>query len=237
MCLKINFRSFLVVLIMLFYHNAVIFAVPMSELGIADGFLLEPIKEAGNVAIDSRTSTFDSRLNSLINTYLENKTKPVNNVKWYNGKLIVKQEIKPNTNILTECLKRSGTYKMIGRLTIPDVKIDVALFGSNAQEVVDAKDSAAYFKSGDSYIIGDHWYSGFERIRDCKKGTSAFVDTGEKVTEYVCIDVILGHNTGKLLTDMNYNSVMYGVNPNGITLYTCVNGWQNIRIAFFEPKW
>ena len=49
--------------------------------------------------------------------------------------------------------------------------------------------------------------------------------------------VILGHNTGSDLTDNNYNSVVRKWNPNGITLYTCVNGWRNVRIAFFEPKW
>lgn len=158
-------------------------------------------------------------------------------IKWYNGHWIIKEEISPNSDILNESINRSNKYQMIGRLSIPDVNINVALFKTNAQDAVDAKDSAAYFKSGDTYVIADHWYSGFERIRDCKKGTSAFVDTGAKVTEYVCTEVILGHNTSTDLTDLNYVSVLEGRNPNGITLYTCVNGWKNIRIAFFEPKW
>ena len=139
-------------------------------------------------------------------------------------------------NILKERKQRSGTYEMIGRLYIPDISLNTALFNTNSQEIVDAKDSAACFKSGDTFLVADHWYYGFDKIKDCKKGSIAYIDTGEKVYEYVCTEVILGHNTGKILTDSKDNSLMYNVNTDGLTIYTCVNGWQNIRIALFKPN-
>lgn len=232
MCLKIIFKSFLVSTILVSLNSSMVFA----ENNISNTYLLNPIQKMVNT-VDKSELDFSDKLNKLADAYLKNQKSELNNVKWFQGKLIYRENKAPNTNILTEIANRSGEYPMIGRLTIPDVKIDVAIFKTNAQKVVDAKDSAAYFRSGDTDVVADHWYSGFERIRDCKYGTVAYVDTGEKVIEYVCTEVILGHNTGKDLTDLNYVSILTGKNPKGITLYTCVNGWQNVRIAFFEPKW
>ena len=177
------------------------------------------------------------KIKKLASYYIKNKDSLSNQVQYKYDKLIVKDVKTRNQNIVAERNSRSNKYSMLGRLSIPDISVDVAVFDTNAQGCVDAKDSAAYFKMGDTYVVADHWYDGFERIRDCKKGTSAFIDTGEKRVEYVCTQVILGHNTGSDLTDNNYNSVVRKWNPNGITLYTCVNGWRNVRIAFFEPKW
>ena len=177
------------------------------------------------------------KVNYILDYYLENSNSKKNNVKYYNNKLIVKNIKAGNPKILSEISSRSSKYQMLGRLYIKDANIDVALFDTNAQACVDAKDSAAYFFVGDTYLVADHWYDGFERIKNCKVGSEAYIDTGDKIVEYVCIGSILGHNTGTDLTDNDYKSVEVGYNPKGITLYTCVNGWRNVRIVFFEPKW
>lgn len=219
------------------FGEKIVDKVEIVEQNFFNTYFLESIRKMVDSTDVSRVDTFNGKVEKLADMYLTNQKSNMNNVKWYDGKLIFREDKNPNINILSECMSRTGKHQMIGRLTIPDVGINVALFKSNAQEVVDGEDSAAYFKSGDTYLVADHWYSGFERIRDCKKGTIAYIDTGTKVTEYVCTEVILGHNTKNDLTDLNYVSVLEGRNPNGITLYTCVNGWKNIRIAFFELKW
>lgn len=186
----------------------------------------------------------DEKVNNLLKYYLENRKNSSKyckklvypNVIYEGNKWKFRVESLSNKDILKEREERSGIYDMIGRLIIPDIDINMALFNTNAQAVVDAKDSAACFKSGDTFLVADHWYSGFERIRDCEKGDIAYVDMGDKIYEFVCVEVIKGHNTGKILTDWDDNSIMYDKNPNGLTLYTCMNGWQNIRIAFFKPN-
>lgn len=183
----------------------------------------------------------EEKVSNLLKYYSENRIKSRKNltfpdVIYENNTWLFRTEKLSNKDILKEREDRSGIYNMIGRLVIPDIDINMAIFNTNAQAVVDAKDSAACFKSGDTFLVADHWYSGFERIRDCKKGDVAYVDMGDKVYEFVCVEVIKGHNTGKHLTDWDDNSIMYDKNPNGLTLYTCMDSWRNIRIAFFKPN-
>lgn len=122
-----------------------------------------------------------------------------------------------------------------GRLYIDDVDIDVALYNSNDQEVVDRKDSAAYFDlsyaRGDM-LIADHNTHAFGSLGSVKKGAMArIVKENGEVVHYRCVDVFKGHNTGKGITDLNGNSV---VGKADLLMYTCFDGWKNIWVVLWN---
>lgn len=70
-------------------------------------------------------------------------------------------------SVASQMASRPG---MIGRLTIPSLGINVALYASNSQSVVDAADSAACFGFGSATVIGDHQDQGFSAIRSSYVG-------------------------------------------------------------------
>ena len=77
-----------------------------------------------------------------------------------------------NESVQAEMQRRPG---MNGRLVIPSVGVNVALFDGHAQRFVDAKDSAAYFLAGNTMLVGDHWNQGFSKIKNCHAGTLAYI--------------------------------------------------------------
>lgn len=124
---------------------------------------------------------------------------------------------------------------MLGRFSIPSVNVEVACFNSREQIFVDNIDSAAMFGQGDMIIIADHSNQGYSSICDCIEGTKAQFNDGYKIQEYICTASFIGHNTGEMLTDKEYNSIMFDTNKGGITCYTCIGNWQNVWIVFFQP--
>lgn len=118
-----------------------------------------------------------------------------------------------------------------GRLYIPSVEIDVALYYEMSQSATDRADSAAIFTYG-SYggeIIADHNNQDFGKLFDVSVGTTGYIQLSDgNVINIKCVDVINGHNTGTELTDENYNIVM---GKYDYLMYTCRNGWKNIRIC------
>ena len=136
-------------------------------------------------------------------------------------------------SITDEIAARPG---MVGRFSIPELDIDVAIFNSVSQSVADAKDSANYFAFGDMMVLGDHWNQGnFNNIKKCIEGTKAYIDTGTEIQEYICVKSFTGHNKVNVMTDDAGNSLNYGYNTDGLTLYTCNGCWQDIWICFFRP--
>ena len=122
-----------------------------------------------------------------------------------------------------------------GRLYIEDVSIDVALYLSNDQEVVDRKDSAAYFDLSSArgcMIIADHNTHAFSSLDNVKVGTLAqLVQDDGDVIVYQCVDIFKGHNTGKGITDWNGRSV---IGDAELMMYTCFDGWQNVWIVLWD---
>lgn len=122
-----------------------------------------------------------------------------------------------------------------GRLYVDDVDIDVALYRSNDQEVVDRKDSAAYFdlrSARGNMLIADHNTHAFGSLGNVKKGTRAhIVKEDGTIVYYECVDVFKGHNTGQGVTDWNGNSV---VGKADLLMYTCFDGWQNIWVTLWN---
>ncbi|WP_087253955.1 hypothetical protein [Pseudoflavonifractor sp. An85] len=132
---------------------------------------------------------------------------------------------------------------MIGRLTIADVGINVALFGRDLREdnqaIVDAVDSAAYIYTdvlGDVRdIISDHDNQGFDGIKRAVVGqTVATIDFGTQQEKYVCIEK---YNHGQnVLTDLladDGTSVLYQHSP-GLIMYTC-NADGSVTITCWTP--
>lgn len=145
----------------------------------------------------------------------------------------------PN-GVTEEMASRPG---MIGRLTIADVGINVALFGRDLREdnqaIVDAVDSAAYIYTdvlGDVRdIISDHDNQGFDGIKRAVVGqTVATIDFGTQQEKYVCIEK---YNHGQnVLTDLladDGTSVLFQYRP-GLIMYTC-NADGSVTITCWTP--
>lgn len=120
----------------------------------------------------------------------------------------------------------------VGRLHIDNVGIDVALYDSREQEVVDRDDSAAYFGWTNHKLIADHYTESFAPLGTVKVGESArIVREDGTVVYYECVDIFKGHNTGTGITDWNGKSVM---NKADLLMYTCFDGWQNVWVMLWN---
>lgn len=127
-----------------------------------------------------------------------------------------------------------GNYA--GRLYIDKIEVDVALYRSNKQYVVDRQDSAAYFELAawpGHMLIADHVTQSFSRLSEIEPGDRACIVTSDGLVEnYICVDVFDGHNTGKFITDWNGRSVMKDAS---LLMYTCLTYWRNVRVTLWEP--
>ena len=136
--------------------------------------------------------------------------------------------------------KKMGTA---GRLTIPDVGVDVALYNASlyggSQGIVDAHDSAAYMQDAwglyNSVLIADHWNQGFDAMKSSvPDATKAYAKTSSGTIEYICVANFTGHNTGRDLTDDDYKRIT-NLYSDGLIMYTCNDHWSNVTITFWAP--
>lgn len=127
-----------------------------------------------------------------------------------------------------------------GRLTIPSVGEDVAIYWSpleegHAQEVVDQKDSAAIWQDEDSgtLIICDHRSDGFEAIKFCKPGCIAYIkQTDGSLRKLKCIGIDhKGRNLGVIL-DGDKNRA--AENGEDVMMYTCMQDRTHVCIVYWE---
>lgn len=133
------------------------------------------------------------------------------------------------TSIAAECASRPGMY---GRLRVPSVGINVAVFSVNSQATIDALDSAAIYGGNGGTTIADHQNQGFRAIANCVPGsTVAYIDTPEGTQKYICSVRMTGHNVTTALTDESLNVFTYG----GLIMYTCRDNSYNIWIVCFDP--
>lgn len=121
-----------------------------------------------------------------------------------------------------------------GRLYIPDAKIDVALYKGYAQSICDRRDSANIFSFGldEGKTIADHSTQEFRKLFSVQTGMQGYIElTNGDIINIVCTDIFNGHNTGATITDEDGNNVM---DVSDFMMYTCRNGWQNVRICLWE---
>lgn len=151
--------------------------------------------------------------------------------EWYSSDTYI------HNGITTSLCDNYGGY---GRLYIPDVGINVALYqigyydNVDAQAVVDADDSAVYMTGwGATPFIGDHTNQGFSGIRSCGSGTKAFIRHGGNTYVYSCYYVGGGTNDGYDVYDWNGINV-WDHGSDDIAMYTCNGNWQNVSIVLFS---
>lgn len=122
-------------------------------------------------------------------------------------------------------------YGNAGRLYINDHS--VALYYSQAQSVVDRKDSAATWTYDQTTFIADHWNQGFDTIKTCDIGDTCYIlySDGTRKT-YICTAIDRnGHNTGYDIVDHNRDSV---ASYQGLVMYTCNDNWKNITLVYWK---
>lgn len=134
-----------------------------------------------------------------------------------------------NETVLEEMANRPG---MVGRLVIPSVGVNVALFSGSDQAIVDAQDSAAYFSAGNSMVIGDHWNQGFTKIKNCAVGTKAYIYRGDSIETLTCTNVCRGINNDYDILHEDGTSATTG---SWLLMYTC-NGanYHDITITIWS---
>ncbi len=128
----------------------------------------------------------------------------------------------------------SRTLGTFGRLYLPSVNLNVALYqteietGTEAQKIVDNRDSAAYFSVASHQIIADHSHQGFHKIADISIGEKAYIKKNDSsITTYQLIQKFEGMNQGSDLTDLNGKSVFD--EKENLIMYTCykINEYEN----------
>lgn len=110
-----------------------------------------------------------------------------------------------------EIASRKG---MVGRFYVPDVGINVALFDVTGMPLaerspyVDGEDNGLWQESKNLVVIGDHNGEGFETIADIiPEDTICYVQTGEEVLSFRCVEKGIGSNVTTALLDENGQSL------------------------------
>lgn len=142
-----------------------------------------------------------------------------------------------------EDLVATGRQGTKGRLVFENGN-SVALFeslGWDAEGIVDATDSAAWFQwyGSQSPIIADHCTQGFDVICDCEAGDICYIVDGETFTTYEC--VLVDHDSLNIRTDMflsDGTSFMRDNPPGFVYMYTCTTAGDpyHITVAIWIEK-
>lgn len=134
---------------------------------------------------------------------------------------------------------------MEGRLLIPSVGIDVALFneGENKenkstevlrQDIVDLEDSALlYYDDPVGNIIADHSNQDFAKLPEVKVGDAAYILSGDRMVTLECVFATDGINTGYGITDMDGS---WHHSDADYVCYTCLEDWTHIQMIGFAMK-
>ena len=92
--------------------------------------------------------------------------------------------------------------------------------GSSLQEIVNADDSAAYYRNKGRLVIADHNYQGFSILAYLTEGDTAYIQFPDgSAIGYTLIKKSKGYNTGPDLVDTEGNS-FFGMDSD-IIMYTC----------------
>ena len=132
-----------------------------------------------------------------------------------------------------------STPGMMGRLVIPGVGINVALYidgegeteMEKLQNICDREDSAAFFCDGIGYLIADHNNQAFQPLSNVSLGDKAFILRGHSILSLECDLRMSGHNYGQGIVDEEGNYVSA---YSDYICYTCEDNWNNVSIAGFK---
>ena len=121
-----------------------------------------------------------------------------------------------------------------GRLYIPDLNINVALYYGHQQYITDRADSANIFSFGTDYgyTIADHNNQEFSKLFGVQVGMKGYIEnkyTGRIDIE--CVDVFDGYNEGRYIVDESGVSAM---NREDYMMYTCRNSFNGVFICLWD---
>lgn len=121
-----------------------------------------------------------------------------------------------------------------GRLYIPSLNLNVALYYGHYQYITDREDSANifFFGNDDGYTIADHNYQEFSKLFNIKIGTRGYIKNkylGEIHIE--CVDVFNGYNNGSFIVDENGINAM---NRTDYMMYTCHYNSEQVLICLWN---
>ena len=149
-----------------------------------------------------------------------------------------------NAEVWREMHRRDG---MDGRLMIPSVGINVALFSwidasvsetdpdkiveQVRQLIVDYEDSALLYNDGLGSVIADHSNQDFKTLASVQVGDPAYILAGDHVVSLRCDLVTDGVNTGTGITDKDGKQITA---DESYTCYTCIEDWTHITVVGFQ---
>lgn len=119
-----------------------------------------------------------------------------------------------------------------GRLHIPEIGVNVALYYGASQAITDRKDSANIFSMSmfNGLYIADHNTQAFKKLHKVLPGTKGYIELQNGDIRYIeCIDIFDGYNTGKLITNKSGQTNFQA----DYLMYTCKKG-QNIVICLWN---
>jgi len=147
----------------------------------------------------------------------------------------------PKIDTLDKIKNSNEVLGTLGRLYIPSVNINVAVYKANvmgdenynAQTIVDNKDSAAYYKLGNKYIIADHNFQGFNRLYNIEAGVKAYIKQSDgKIATYKLKNKFIGQNISYDLTNKEGTSIQ---NLDGeLVIYTCYTSSKIIMVTMWD---
>lgn len=131
-----------------------------------------------------------------------------------------------------------------GRFLIPDIGVNVGLYRhsfsedlSVTQAAVDREDSAAEFTDSAVPILADHKNQGFAGMENAKEGMRAYIVYPDgTVKTYVISEITDGYNSGYQIATNDGRLLQPNQSPISadLSLYTCLESWQHVRIIFFR---
>ena len=152
----------------------------------------------------------------------------------FRAKTAEQKEQNPVEDASGEIRERAG---MIGRLVIPDVGVDAALFESSAdaasrQKVVDAMDSALYIPGtdGERDIIADHARQGFAQMEKAVPGKTLLYPNGISQRERDHKGLPLHHLRGG---ERNQHGI--GPSGRGWEIHSCAEGREPHSLHLPRP--
>lgn len=175
------------------------------------------VDDTSNDTVQSDTS-WDGSLEAVTVSLVE---PPTDNIQSSSSEVSL---ILPSNDIDT-IRHDTSTLGTLGRLFIPSVSMDVALYQTDisseeAQVIVDQQDSAAYFNMYSKNVIADHNHQGFHKIIDTSYNDKAYIKQIDGTIQiYRMIQKLEGINALSDLTDLDGNSVFLG--SGNLIMYTC----------------
>lgn len=120
-----------------------------------------------------------------------------------------------------------------GRLYIPDLNINVALYRGHEPYITDRVDSANIFafNRDPGFTIADHNYQQFSKLLSVKVGIKGYIQTESERIDIECVDVFNGYNTGRIVDENGVNAM----NRADYMMYTCTSHdtYRNVLICLW----